>query len=138
MNPASRAHRILRRLQSFQPAPAIDFSNINGPALGPDESWLGIYWNASEQIEGALLFSDHRVCIFRSEAWTGIDYSSIRDVLLSRHKQETEGLTVLYDWHDESHQIDLPVRGGDGKLRDAFEVLRFLNRVTEDLSARVR
>jgi hypothetical protein len=138
MNPASRAHRILRCLQSFQPASAIDFSNIDTPVLLPDESWLGIYWNACGQIEGSLLFSDRRLCVFRSGKWAGVDYLSIRDVLLPGQKQEADGLSILYDWRDGSRQIDVPVRGGQGKLRGAFEVMRFLNRVREDLSARVQ
>src|SRR5258706_168032 len=83
MTPASRAHRILRRLQSFQRADGVDFNEIRAPALRTGESWLGVYWSPERQIEGSLLFSDRRLCVARSNSdWECVDYLSMRDVLV--------------------------------------------------------
>jgi hypothetical protein len=135
MNPSSGAHRILRRLRSFEPASAVDLTKLGTPPLREGESWLGIYWNGAKQVEESLLFSDQRICISRSDEWTCVDYSSIRDVLVPHQKHEAEGLAVLYDWGNDSRQTYVPVHGGRGKLREAYEVMRFLNRVREDLAA---
>ena len=49
-------------------------------------------------------------------------------------KSEARGLAVLYNHDENSLELYVPVHGGQGKLRDVWEVLRFLNRVREDLS----
>ena len=143
MTPASRAHRILRRLQSFQRADGVDFNEIGAPALrtaeSTDESWLGIYWSPERQIEGSLLFSDRRLCVARSNSdWECVDYLSMRDVLVPDQKTEAMGLIVLYDWQDQSREFYVPVHGGQGRLRDAYQVMQFLKWVPFDIARATR
>jgi hypothetical protein len=125
----SRAHRTLRHLQSYEMAPSLDLTRLRTPPLREGECWLGVYWNNPQQIDDSILFSDQRLCVHRSESWTCIDYASISDVTVPHQKHTANGLTI----HHGTEETYVPIRGGESKLRDAWEVLRFLDRVREDL-----
>jgi len=48
-------------------------------------------------------------------------------------KQDVSELLVRLT---NQESVLLPIRGGKGKLRDAFEFIRFIDRVTSDLRAK--
>jgi hypothetical protein len=104
---------------------------VDLPALLANESLLGAYWNQPGQIEGAILFSDRRVCFRKASGWKCTEYSAIRDVRILGNKQSASAIRISAGTGD----LEVDVWGGGERSRDAFEVLRFLDRVREDLSA---
>ena len=127
MNAAIRAHRILAALTNYQKAEqAYDWpvtlpaSHLGGPIgyyrnSGVDGEVIGIFANGLAWIEGAhsveLLFTD------------------IAEVTLPSGK-ESEGLLLKMR---NDGQLKLPVKGQRGKFFDSMEMLRFLDRVMQDL-----
>ncbi len=129
INPRSRAHRILRHLRNYQKIAPDDSIKFHLPALTEGDSWIGLYRNDLSSAVNLVGFSERAVHIKLENEWKSVDYEAISDIKIDDVKERAMGLRLIY--HDD--QTFLPVMGGDSKLRDAFEVLRFLNRVRSDL-----
>jgi hypothetical protein len=66
----------------------------------------------------------------REQKWEFIDYRQIKEHEIVSPK-ETVGELLVRLTNQES--VLLPIRGGKGRFRDAFEFMRFIDRVTSDL-----
>lgn len=130
MNVKSRAHRILRRLHPYQAIESHDNSDSLLPHLPPDEFWIGIYRNLPGSIESAVAFSSEQLHVNEGDGWTSVKYREILDSQISQDKSSANEILV----RTSDYNLPVPIWGVDGKTRDVFEVLRFLNRVREDLN----
>jgi hypothetical protein len=130
---ASRAHRILKPLTAYRDV----LENKNwpagapaGPTLDDTEYHLGLYINDSINFLDSILFTNCGLYIFNGQVWTRVLYSEIARVISPNGKSEIAGLSIL---RRDGNEFFLPVRGiTANRFYDAFEILRFLDRVRAD------
>lgn len=133
MNVKSRAHRILKPLASYRD---LTGQPLNVPCWAADvpvkngEVCYGVYENSPCKANESIAVTNLGIHVCRNKQSEFIAYSQIASVSAPPEKQTASELSI----HLLSGQvISLPVRGGEGRFRDAFEFLRFLDRVTHDL-----
>ena len=134
----SRARRILGHLPRYRDlsdettaAPA----RVHRVPLRRGEIPLGVYENVSGECEDSVLVTTLGLHSYRPGVWDSVGYEDIQSIerlpiAIPSDKMRIDGLTLHLV---SGRSVDIPVRGGDGKLRDGWEVLRFLARVTDDL-----
>jgi hypothetical protein len=132
MNPKSRAHRTLKRLRLYQSIDSENVPTVQLPSLSPDDSWLGIYLNVPGSAENAVAFSMERLHVNVTDRWISVKYADILDTRVDQEK--TSASEILLRTSNDT--VKVPITGGNGKTRELFEVLRFLNGVQEDLRKR--
>ena len=127
MNAAIRAHRILAALSNYRKAGHADDwpSKSSGEHLGEP---IGTYRNPGPQGDVIGIFADGLTWIHSGRA-VDLRFTDIAEVMLPNGK-ESEGLLLKVR---DGKQIELPVRGRQGRFFDSMEMLRFLDRVTRDL-----
>jgi hypothetical protein len=132
----SRASRILRRLASYSDltrgSPVVPLWLREIP-LQEGEHCLGIYENAPGGAADSVLVTNlglHVCCGSRREY---VAFDEIESV--TTHQAKTE-VTELEVHRRDGRVTQVPVSGGHDRLRDAWEFVRFLNRVREDQEQR--
>lgn len=130
MNVQSRAHRTLRRLASYKSERSIDEVVTVLPSLRLGEEWVGVYKNEAESLNEAVAFSSTGVYMHNSDEWTAFDYAEILQNTIVDEKANAREVLV----RTSTSTFRVQIRGGEGRQRDVFEVLRFLNRVKQDVS----
>jgi len=132
----SRAHRILNKLSNYR-----DLSEHGKlpiglppvPTVSPSEQMIGMYVTDPTSYLDTIIFTDSGLYLFRDDAWMRILYSDIDHVVFPQYKTEVTGLTIVCR---SGSAFWLPVKGSKaGKFYDAFEILRFLDRVNSDVTA---
>jgi hypothetical protein len=132
----SRVHRILKPMPNFRYLPegsAVPPEICAGLTLGPSEEALGIYVNdVYTSSREALLVTTENLYLHRDRSWLQVPYLSIERTIAPPSKSEVSGFTVLLR---DGTEIWLPVRGvRNDRFYDAFEILRFIDRVKEDVA----
>lgn len=128
MNVFSRAHRILTGIRSYTAQekggeiPG-EFSEVH---LGES---LGYYEDRNSGFGKIVFFSEGMVWKFRSEL-INLRYSDVVRVSIPDGK-ESQGIIIEIRSGDK---VTLPITGRNGKFFDSMEVLRFLDRVIDDLN----
>jgi hypothetical protein len=133
----SRVHRILKNMPRFRELlPRSDLSSLvaAGLTLRASEEAVGIYTNDDvSSFSEAILFTTEGLYLHKDERWLPILYSDIARTVPPSSKREVTGFNVLLR---NGTEIRLPVIGSkDGRFYDAFEVLRFVDRVKEDVAS---
>jgi hypothetical protein len=104
--------------------------------LRPGETPLGIYENAPGQVDNCAVITTAGLHVYAAGDWEFAAYDSIRGVRPIppvEHSQDKLVVSALaLDLLDGS-TLDLPIYGGDERHRDAWEVMRFIDRVTHDV-----
>jgi hypothetical protein len=101
----------------------------SGLPLAQGEAPLGIYLNDQPSTKDAIVITTASLILGEEDGWRTVPYTSIARVLTPDSKTDVHGLHLALD---DGKTIWLPVRGGTEKTFDAFEFLRFINRVLED------
>jgi hypothetical protein len=135
----SRAGRILRGLARYRELPeAGDWLQRwpRSPRLRPGETPLGVYENTPGQMDNCVLVTSSGLHVHSAGEWAYAAYDLIKDVRAVPpveypwDKLAVSGLALdLYD----GRTLDLQISGGNERSRDAWEVMRFLDRVTQDV-----
>jgi len=133
----SRVHRILKQMPNFRYLPegsAAAPEICAGLTLGRSEEALGIYVNdVSTPSSEALLVTTENLYLHQDRSWLRVPYLSIERTIPPPSKSEVTGFTVLLR---DGTKIWLPVRGvRNDRFYDAFEILRFIDRVKEDVAS---
>lgn len=132
MDTATRAHRILAAMANFQKA-----TSTHDLLLQPVDDRLGeaIGRYRNPGVEGVVidLFADGMAwsedgCSFEFR------FRDVSEVTLPTGK-ESEGLLLLLR---DGKRLNLPVKGQRGRFFDSMEMLRFLERVIQDLREQAR
>ncbi len=136
---ASRAGRVLRKLPRYRdlikdPAPAPAWVAAVSPRE-QGEVRLGVYENVPEKADESVLVTTSGLYVGRAAGWDFVAYDDIDEVQTPHIEAPSDkvcfdAVTVRLK---DGRQTNIPIRGGDGKSRDAWEFLRFLIRVTADL-----
>lgn len=127
MNTAIRAHRILSAMPNYSQVSSTDAwpSILTNGKLGLP---IGSYQNPQPESDLIGIFEN-------GIAWHDLDqlvivqFSEIKRVEFSNEKESKELLLLL---HDNKQEL-LPIRGTRGRFMDSTEVLRFIDRVMQDL-----
>lgn len=101
--------------------------------LRESEELIGTYRNDMTSTLNLLVVTNLGIHVCRGPTgpgWEIIYYSDIEEVFTPPCKTKARSLTIQTR---EGKLTEIPVVGGEGRLRDAFEMLRFLIRVTDDL-----
>lgn len=127
MNVGVRAHRILAAMANYQKAsPTDDWpSKLADGRLGKA---IGSYQNPEPEGEVIGIFADGMAWC-KSGSLIEIRFADLAQVELPRGK-ESEGLLLLLR---DGRQQQLPVKGQRGRFFDSMEMLRFVDRVMQDL-----
>ena len=125
----SRAWRILRHLERFDTDPKASQYRALFADMSPDDTVLGVYRNAAADSGCDVLVSDQGLRWRSGGKVIFVRYGSIAkaDVDEAKHEARTIRLAL-----NDGEVVRLPIEGGEGKLRDAWEMLRFLIRVLGD------
>jgi len=103
------------------------------PVLATSETVLGIYTDASETFSDAIVFTTEGLHVRCEKSWLQVLYSDIERAVPPASKTGVTGFTIL---RRDGSEVWLPVRGSkDGRFYDAFEVLRFVDRVKGDMAS---
>jgi hypothetical protein len=131
----SRAHRILKPLSNYRDLSEDTESTVALPlglTLSAFEQTLGIYTNEAANFSDAIVFTTKGLYLRRDNSWAQVLYSDIERTVSTNSKTEITGLTILLR---DGGEFWLPVRHTKaGRFYDAFEVLRFLDRVRNDMT----
>jgi hypothetical protein len=98
--------------------------------LQPGENLIGIYRNSLEDLKDSIAVTDLGIHIYRSSCWEYVGYTQMESIAIPEEKQEADFLLVSLT---NGRATNVPIRGGQGRFRDAFEFLRFLDRVIQDI-----
>jgi hypothetical protein len=88
-----------------------------------------MYLNDESSLKEAIVIASSSLVVGEEGGWRKVSYASIAKVGTPESKTNVHGLHLALYAGDA---IWLPVRGGTERTYDAFEFLRFLNRVLED------
>lgn len=125
----SRAHRILSHLVRYVDLTA-EKTAVEIPrrmALASGEELLGAYRNTSA-VDTWLFFTTRGVRSLEGGGWALFEYRDMSLVPMESKDQRWIGIALK-----DGRAARLPVEGGEGRIRDALEVRRFLMRVSSDL-----
>lgn len=127
MNTAIRAHRILAALTNYEKVDRESdrLSMFGNAGLG---ELIGCYRNPGPQTEMVGVF-DHGLVWTGSGGLITLRFSEIAEASLVSGK-ESEGLLLTTR---DGQQIQLPIKGQRGRFYDSMEMLRFVDRVMQDL-----
>lgn len=133
MNVLSRVHRILRPIPAFRdltvgqwPADAPALPNL---ALG--EVALGAYSNDWSNYSDIVLFTTNSIYVLSAGLWSGVAFEQVEGSVAPSNKDNVTGFSLILR---DKRTFWLPIGGSRlGRFYDAFEVLRFVNRILEDI-----
>jgi hypothetical protein len=94
-----------------------------------DEEILGVYQNPEEYGGEWVLVTTRRLVVGRSNAEREIGFVDVESVEGPTDKSARDGVRVRTR---EGSIIFLPIRGGEGRFRDAFEFMRFVMRAKNE------
>jgi len=125
----SRIHRILKPLVSYRETDRGDSPDwLNDIHLQNQEVCYGLYENSP--IERSQVVVTNLGIHIHEQQWLFLPYDQIEEVRFEGEKTELDNLLVKMI---DGDTIPVPIRGGRGRFRDAFEFGRFLDRVANDI-----
>lgn len=126
---ASRVKRTLHRMSRFHLVGSEDLPLLPNFTLLEDERAIGAYLNNPKSLRSAIVVTDLSLIYESKNSWIAIPYASIAKVMTPDRKLEVRELQLLLR---DGSAFTIPICGGTSRTSDAFEFLRFLNRVLAD------
>ncbi|TGL36887.1 hypothetical protein EHQ52_03170 [Leptospira koniambonensis] len=119
------SYRILEKLNDFHSEVPSSLHKIAQNEI------LGIYLNSSSYFEDSILFTDLGMYIIQSEEKSEyIEYNEILNLKVIEQKEVAESISIE---RKDGSRIEVKVLGGKERLRDVWEVYRFLLRATGEV-----
>lgn len=132
MTVRSRAHRTLKSLNHYEdfsekePSSKIPLDEIN---LDENEEIIGVYRNPGSS-DTNIAVTELGLRAKQANGWSFIRFDDIEEATAHPpDKHEADSILLLLRSGEE---VAVPVTGKNGRFRDVFEFLRFLDRVKED------
>lgn len=131
MNVPSRAHRILKNMQRYTDLTENVHSSLKKQInLNEDDEFIGIYKNIKNSLNKSVVVTKQGIYLNESNKWKFIKYREIKNQDVDwKNKRSVDNILLTLE---NGQHLRLPIIGGDDKYRDAFEFLRYLDRVVED------
>ena len=134
----SRAYRILRPLAQYrQITTAADILQpVTFQEFPEREHLIGIYENIPNDYHESITVTTSGCHWFLNDEWRFAKYDQILKVEVSDDQKMNKRLVDRLVVHLKAGDvIELPIRGGKSGTPDAWEFLRFLDRVVEDVKS---
>lgn len=129
--PRIRGYRILRKMKRFEySGGARATSSSPDVQLHLDETLIGCYRNYDGSSAELLVITDRALWVRRDTVWGRTEYQQMKSVSVEGPKHEATSLTIRLRTGGVIH---VPVRRGEGRLRDIWTFVRYLTRVIEDI-----
>ena len=130
---ASRAHRALRGLPRFQFASSVslEISGIDSDDNTHGEI-IGVYENPSGVEPSHIVIADSAIGCVEASEFHWIQYDHIVRIEGPKEKLAADRIDVVLR---SGETVQLRIAGGEGKFRDVFNFVRFLDRVLLDNSS---
>lgn len=132
MTVRSRAHRALKSLNHYEdlsekgPPSEIALDEIN---LNENEKLIGIYRNLGSS-DTNIVVTELGLHTKQADEWSFIRFNDIEEATAHPpDKHEADSILLLLR---SGAEVAVPVTGKNGRFRDVFEFLRFLDRVRKD------
>jgi hypothetical protein len=128
----SRAQRTLNVLESYYDLTKDEgwMSKLSGFQKRSEfENLLGIYINDKITLENTVVFSDACIYVFREKKWECILFGDIKWAILPDSKNKITGFELS---KKDGSMFWIPITGSkNDHFFDAFEVIRFIDRILE-------
>jgi hypothetical protein len=95
----------------------------------PPGDLIGVYLNHPPTVSEAIVVSESGLLLETEGRWRQLSFSSVDRVATPTTKVLVRHLDLALK---DGSVVRLPIEGGDEKVADAFEFLRFLDRVLAD------
>jgi hypothetical protein len=129
-----RAHRILAKLDSYYDLSGdrkLPAGMPSMPALSAKERSIGYYINDPISFSSLLLFTSLAIYVYTGKQWDRVMLREIDHAIAPWSKDHVQGFALALR---DGRKLWLPVAGNRAeKYFDAFEVLRYIDRVIADL-----
>lgn len=122
-----RAKKILGPMDSFEildNLPEALFRKITPNIMG---ALVGVYRNSPQFIEDCVVVFENGLQVIGKESTALIYYREVTNIESPKDKVSYNSLKVTLK---SGEKFIIPVRNGNGKYRDSFEFLRFIDRVS--------
>lgn len=130
-NVAQRAYRILRALDLY--SPVVPGDPQIPEAVRKSGRILGVYNRLDDRPERTLWLTDDEIWTF-ADCWQPLKYAQMTSVEYPVDKSGDEDFLVVVLEDGSAHRIH--VAGRKGRLRDVYEVGRFLDRAVSDVKTK--
>jgi len=126
-----RSKRILKYMDNYLELPkGTEHECVKKISLQPGEAIIGLYTNNKEFSDNWIIITDLGLHVLYQEYYF-IDYLKIKKVEMPEGKTSLRGFNILMRGRVK---MWVPVEGEqEGRFYDAFEFIRFIDRVLEDL-----
>ncbi len=132
----AHAHRKLRNVAKFKPlglrhvAPVDVAYSLDGLPLSDGESVLGVYENADDSLDDAIVFTDRRCHVYVASVCQSFAYSDINRVTYGKFTAGAVEALVIVEFNDGSafqfHVSGFAVHDHGAKTFDSYDVGMFL------------
>jgi len=119
----SIVHRTIKNLERFDVVKDDNNNNLN---LAENEEYLGVYKNDFPESEFLIYVTNIGLHVSKKEKNSIIKYTDIRSTKISSDKQDDYYISLILE---SGEVFELLINGKNGKFRDKFEFVRFLERV---------
>ena len=131
----SYAHRIFGKMPSFHMLGdnGLTLSGVpQFPTLATGETGVGVYVNNQTDFSDLVFVTTKGVHVFKNKCWEGVQYSEIAKAETPENKEKVCGINLrLLSGKD----FWLPITGNKaGRFFDAFEVVRFFDRILSPIT----
>ena len=133
----AHAHRKLRNVAKFKPlglrhVPPVDVAySLDRLPLTGGESILGVYENADDSLDDAIVFTDRHCHVYVAGVCKSFAYSDINRVAYGKFTPDAVGTLVVVDFNDGStfqfHVAGFAARDHGAKTFDSYNVGMFLD-----------
>ncbi len=134
----SRVHRILNEMDNYIQSYNVEALKKDGVILEGKGDFLGLYENHKGNLRENVVVTTLGLYVFNQE-WKFVQYEDIAsvNVPLNEEKDKSAADQLLLHLSNGS-QVEIPIKGGQGRMRDVWEFSRFLHRVIKDTQNRDR
>jgi hypothetical protein len=126
MNVRSRVHRTLEHLSNYREIALDDAKLLDGIPLEEGEECYGFYENPPDPDSEIIAVTNLGLHLKNKGVWLFWAYAEMESVGPAPRKEDAEALAIKLR---RGGNVLIPVRGRQGRFRDVFEFIRFLDRV---------
>lgn len=134
ITPLIRSKRVFRYIKRYEPILEQDKEKCSiNYSLQEDEQVLGIYKNDPVNSIANVLFTSKGMHFYSEAKKVVIGYDKIKDMQVPGEKNVADTILIAYENNNGKQQAKLSIKGGEGRCRDVWEILRYLMRVQSDV-----
>lgn len=132
MDVSVRAKRILSPMSSYREESVLDSDQLSFIELVSDEVCIGVYENSFGDLSDCVFITNKGLHILKSNCRKFVSYLEIVGIQTPADKVGGTCICLMISGGDE---VVIEIKNGNGRFKDVFEFLRFLDRVIEDQAA---